>query len=323
MFRQLQLFALLSSMLVTALVQAAPPASGCPVTDAEALEWLSRMSHSLRETSYRGVFTYQQGGSTQAMRISHAVAGNVEHEQITRLSGDSVRVERTAHPLDCIHPGHRLVRLGDTYRQQGESCGLATSYDLRMAGTHRIAGRDAVIINVLPRDRFRYGYQIALDQETGLLLKTQTVAGDGRVLERFQFAEIQIGDAAGSGTDVELIHRAPHRHGYERPAAPATALAWSVNWLPEGFVITDDIAASGHNKTFTDGLANFSVFLEPLPQMPAPGAGMARQGGTTSYSRGVDLSGRPVLITVLGEIPAGTARQVADSVSWVTTQPSR
>jgi len=323
LFRRLKPAVLIAAMSLATLVQAAPPASRCPVTDAEALAWLSRMSHSLRETSYRGVFTYQHGGSTQAMRISHAVAGNVEHEQITRLSGDSVRVERTAHPLDCIHPGHRLVRLGETYNQEGAGCGLAASYDVRMAGAHRIAGRDAVIINVLPRDRFRYGYQIALDEETGLLLKTQTVAGDGRVLERFQFAEIQIGDAEGSGTDVELIHEAPHRHGRERPAAPDSALAWSVNWLPEGFTITDDIAASGHNKTFTDGLANFSVFLEPMAQMPAPGAGMARQGGTTSYSRGVELSGRPVLITVLGEIPPGTARQVADSISWVTTQPSR
>ncbi|MEM0953992.1 MAG: MucB/RseB C-terminal domain-containing protein [Pseudomonadota bacterium] len=295
----------------------------CEVSDPEALRWLSRMSYSLRETSYSGVFTYQQGNAVQAMRITHSVAGNMENEQITRLSGENVRVQRMAHPLDCIHTGHRLVRLGDTYRRQNGQCGVAAHYDLRMAGTHRIAGRSAVIINVLPRDRFRYGYQMALDRDTGLLLKTQTVAEDGRILERFQFADLTIGDVSEPGTDVEVIHEAAHVLGGDRPAASDGSTPWTVRWLPEGFRLTEDIAGSEYNKTFTDGLASFSVFLEQMPDMELPGSGVARQGGTTSYSRGLKLSGQPVLITVLGEIPTGTARQVADSVAWTATVSSR
>ncbi len=295
----------------------------CPETNADALGWLNRMSHSLRETSYKGVFTYQHGAAVQTLRISHSVKGNIESEQITRLTGKNVRVERTKHPLDCIHPGHKLVRLGDAYAAQRNNCGVAGVYQLQMAGSHRIAGREAVIINVLPRDRYRYGYQMALDKETGLLLKTQTVAADGRILERFQFADVEIGALETKGTAVELIHEAEHVHGASRPAAPAGSLPWSVGWLPKGFVLTDDIAGTGHHKTFTDGLANFSVFVEQMPSLNAPGDGMARQGGTTSYSRGLRLSGRPVLVTILGEIPPATARQVADSVSWSATVSAR
>ena len=44
------------------------------------------------------------------------------------------------------------------------------------------------------------------------------------------------------------------------------------------------------------------------------GEGVARSGGTTSYTRGMRLSGQPVLVTVIGEVPVNTARMVADSI---------
>jgi sigma-E factor negative regulatory protein RseB len=282
-----------------------------------ALRWLDKMSHSLRETSYQGVFTYQHGAAVQSMRISHSVAGNIEQEQVTRLTGNGARVRRAEHPLDCIHPGHRLVRIGDLYRRDDGGCGVAGYYQLQLAGEHRIAGRDAVIINVVPRDIYRYGYQLALDEETGLLLKSQTVAQDGRVLERFQFADIAIGEVEQDGTRVDLLHEAGHSHGAGRQPALSSTPPWNVAWLPGGFMLTDDIGGTSHNKSFTDGLAIFSVFVEVAPQLSEPGAGLARQGGTTAYTRGMEVSGRRVLVTVLGEVPVNTARRVADSLRWV------
>ncbi len=295
---------------------AAPTLAECPAADREAMRWLDRMSHSLRETSYRGVFTYQHGGAVQAMRISHSVSGNMEREEITHLTGKDLRVVRTEHPLDCIHPGHKLVRLGSNFQGSGDDCGLSAHYRLKVAGGHRIAGRSAVIINVIPRDSYRFGYQMAVDRGTGLLLKTQTVAKDGRILERFQFADLEIGDVDMEGTEVDVIRHAPHDHGVLRPPPDPDAMAWNVGWLPAGFTLTDDIANTGHDKSFTDGLAIFSVFVERVPEMESPGEGVARQGGTNAYTRGRSLSGQPVLITVLGEVPMTTARRVADSVSW-------
>jgi sigma-E factor negative regulatory protein RseB len=288
----------------------------CEPGDTEALNWLDRMSHSLRETSYSGVFTYQNGSAVQTMRISHSVRGNVESEHLTRLTGAETRVVRTRHPLDCIHPGHKLVRIGQTYQGAGNECGLAAHYRLQMAGSRRIAGRDAVLMNVLPRDQYRYGYQIALDRATGLLLKSQTVAEDGKVLERFQFADVSIGMVHAEGTRVEVIHEAAHPHGAKRAPVPASSRGWTVRWLPAGFMMTDDVEHTVHNRTYTDGLATFSVFVEPLPRLDSPGAGQARQGGTTVYTRGLLISGAPALVTVLGEVPVNAARRVADSVAW-------
>ena len=47
-----------------------------------------------------------------------------------------------------------------------------------------------------------------------------------------------------------------------------------------------------------------------------PGEGVVQQGSTLSYTRGMRLADRPVLVTVVGEVPVNTARMVADSLRW-------
>jgi len=300
---------------IVCLALAGPSWSACNPGDEKALQWLDRMSHSLRETSYRGVFTYQHGNSVQAMRISHSVNGNIESEEVSRLNGDSATVVRTEHPLDCVHPGHKLLRLGSLYAAEGDSCGMADYYQLKMSGVRRVAGRPAAFIKVLPRDMYRYGYLLAIDTETGLLLKTQTVSLDGTVLERFQFAEIRIGEVPLEGTQVDVIHHAEHAHGDDKSRSVSkTAEPWRVSWLPVGFQLTEGAESSHYEKTYTDGLAVFTVFLEDLPELRQPGDGRARQGGTTAYTRGMLVDQQPTLVTVLGEVPVSTARMVADSV---------
>jgi sigma-E factor negative regulatory protein RseB len=315
--RSVTITAVLSLTVTLGLGSAGAAFAECAANDAEAVKWLNRMSHSLRETSYRGVFTWHHGGTVQTMRISHSVRGNMESEQITRLTGTSARVVRTEHPLDCIHPGHRLVRIGRHYTGSGEDCGVAAYYRLQMAGSSRVAGREAVVMNVLPRDNYRYGYRLALDRETGLLLKTQTVARDGQVLEQFQFADVHIGDVEDGGMRVEVVHEAAHVHGSPRPPGAEGTVRWTVRWLPDGFMMTDDVEGTSYNRTYTDGLASFSVFVEPVAGLRQEGSGQAREGGTTAYTQGLLISGKPALVTVLGEVPVNTARRVADSIAWV------
>ena len=87
--------------------------------------------------------------------------------------------------------------------------------------------------------------------------------------------------------------------------------------MAAAWLYATDAAADGTaRRTYTDGLAVFSVFLEELGREIRPGEGVVRSGGTTSYTRGMDLTGQPVLITVIGEVPVNTARMVADSVAW-------
>jgi sigma-E factor negative regulatory protein RseB len=306
----------LQALLATLSIATAGVAGAavCPEADATALSWLDKMSRSVRQVSYNGVVTLQRGDDMQVMQVSHSVEGGTISERLTELTGQGAQVERANHPLECIHPGHKLLRIGADL--QAGRCGIAQHYRFSVTDGERVAGRQAVRIRIEPRDMYRFGYVMELDRETALLLKAETVGRGEKILEKFQFANLSYSGQIIEGTEVDLVHEAQHPHPQ---AAVSTALAgseWSVGWVPRGFIFTDTPPGSGGRRTYTDGLTVFSVFLEELGQEIRPGEGVVRRGSTLSYTRGMHLTGQSVLITVIGEVPVNTARMVADSVDW-------
>lgn len=299
--------------VVSLLLATRAGAGPCPEADSEALAWLDKMSRSSQQVSYHGVVTFQRGEDMQAMEVSHTVANGLATERLTELTGQGAEVVRVDHPLECVHPGHLLLQIGSEL--QAGRCGVAEYYRFSVVPGQLVAGRQAVQIRIQPRDMYRYGYRMELDRETGLLLKSETVGRGDKVLERFQFASLSFSPGNSAGGDGHPVHEALH----PPPAAPSEVLAagpgWQVNWLPLGFMPTDPGTAGGDRRTFTDGLAVFSVFLEKLNGDIRPGEGVVRTGGTTSYTRGMHLAGHPVLVTVIGEVPLNTARMVADSIA--------
>lgn len=303
-------------LAAAATLPAVTLAASCPGADPEALQWLDRMSRSSHQTAYHGVVTLHRGGEDmQVMQISHSVSGDSSSEQLTKLTGQGAQIVRESHPLDCVHTGHRLLQLGASLGA-GE-CGVAEYYRFDVSQGERIAGRQAVRIRVEPRDMYRYGYLMELDRETGLLLKSSTLGRGDLVLERFQFANLSYGSPMPSSADVEVVHEAAHSLPDSAMSTADISGAWAIGWLPRGFVLTDSPQPeSSGRRTYTDGLAAFSVFLEPLSREIRSGEGIAREGSTLSYTRGLSLDGQPVLVTVIGEVPVNTARMVADSVRW-------
>ncbi len=237
----------------------AAPDIACPEADAEALGWLDRMSRSLHEVNYHGVVTLQRGDDLQVMQVSHSVTNGSSTERLTQLTGQGAQVERVDHPLECVHPGHKLLQLGADLK--AGNCGIALHYRFSVGEGERVAGRQAVRIRIEPRDMYRYGYVMELDRETALLLKTQTLGRGDAVLERFQFANLSFQDQSPDGADVEVIHEALHPHPMTQTTGPTASNPWRVAWVPSGFTATDDPPPNSGRRTYTDGLAVFSVFL--------------------------------------------------------------
>lgn len=306
---------LITGLAATTLLGAARvAAASCPAADLEALAWLDKMSHGIQQVSYHGVVTYQRGDDLQAMQVSHSVANGVATERLTELTGQGAEVVRVDHPLECIHPGHKLLQVGE--QLQAGQCGVAEYYRFSVAGGELVAGRQAVRILIEPRDMYRYGYIMELDRETGLLLKSATIGRGDKVLEKFQFASLSYSPDTAADGGKRLVHVTEHPHPEESQLTIGTqGLPWRIEWLPEGFTATDNPSAAGERRTYTDGLAVFSVFLELLSGDIRAGEGVVRNGGTTSYTRGMHLNDQSILVTVIGEIPLNTARMVADSIA--------
>ena len=301
--------------LLMLLVASPGTAASCPTADTEALAWLDKMSRGLQQTNYHGVVTFQRGDDMQAMQVSHSVVDGLDTERLTELTGQGAEVVRVNHPLECVHPGHRLLQVGMDIK--AGRCGVAEYYRFSVVPGELVAGRKAVQIRIEPRDMYRYGYIMELDRETGLLLKSQTVGRGKKILEKFQFASISYAPDTGSSGEAALVHVAEHPHPDAGPPPENIAEAWTVKWLPQGFTSTEGPALHSGRRTYTDGLAVFSVFLERLSGEIRPGEGTIRTGGTTSFTRGMHLAGQSVLVTVIGEVPLNTARMVADSIKGV------
>lgn len=282
--------------------------------DAEARALVEKMSHSLREQNYSGIFTYQYGSTIESLNIEHTVVDGVENETLMHLSGNRHMVVRQAHPLNCVHPGHRLLQAAG---QLEVDCGMASHYKFEVTGRERLAGRNAVKLRISPQDTFRYGYRLAVDEGSGLLLKSQIMGHDGEMLERFEFADLNVGAAPS----LEDLQPGDHLAHHPAPAAGRSAAddGFAVGWVPAGFQrTTQDSDQVAHVRTFTDGLAVFSIFLEPNRRLPAAavgGAGTAHQGATTAYTRVAKIGSGSWLITVIGEVPVNTARRVAESIT--------
>ena len=119
----------LPGVVFTTLLLASPAAqsAACSGADAEALRWLDKMSRSNNQVSYHGVVTFQRDNDDmQVVQVAHSVAGDTTSERLTQLTGQGAEVVRKNHPLDCIHPGHKLLRLGQQLR--GGQCGIADHY---------------------------------------------------------------------------------------------------------------------------------------------------------------------------------------------------
>ena len=314
-------------LCLSGLLQASPALA----TADAAEQLLDRMSHSYRELNYQGSFTFQQGDKLESLRMAHAVINGKEYERLDSMDGGQREIIRRGHRLSCLHPGHQLLRFypqQQTQKQkQGESAAVAQYYEFHVTGKGRIADRTTVNIQVSPKDTHRFGYRLSLDEASGLLLRSELLGPQDKILERFQFVDIRIGEPIAldvfqsADGSYQAHHAAPQASA--KQSLVVAEKSWAVSWLPGGFTetvanlkfVSDDMAS------FTDGLAVFSVFLErdvDVAKMAAGIEGSARQGATIAYSRALLLAGHPHRVTVVGEIPAQTAQQIAQSVVLVS-----
>lgn len=273
-------------------------------------DWLSKMSRSHRELSYRAVVTHQLDEQMASYRLTHVIADGREFEFLEPLDSGSAGLSRRGHSINCVHPAEQMVRAGSGGN------GLARFYDLAVSGTGRVAGRDAVIVHITPRDVYRLGYQLALDRASGLPLRSEIRGAQGKVLERFQVVTMDIGavgDVKVPAGGREVSHS--HPLSVEESGGLLQRLSWRPEWLPAGFVLaqTGDQSQSDNALSFTDGLAMFTVFVEPAQGKAVKESAM-RHGASLMYRQ--QLPGKPFVATVVGEIPVLTARQVAKSIRW-------
>lgn len=275
----------------------------------DAREWLERMSYAHREMSYQGIVSYQVDDRLSSYKFTHSVVGDSEFEELSPLDSGSHELVRSGHSINCVHPAERLLR-----NDEGQNGSLGQYYTLSMGEPGRVAGRDVITLDIIPRDVFRLSFHLALDAMTAIPLKTETRDQAGKVLERFQFMMFEMGAAQerAVSTDAREV-----KHGEVVPARAAAAvladMPWQPQWIPGGFTLAQPSEPAQEALSFTDGISMFSVFMESADSFAStPVAASMRSGATVSYT--YPIPGQNYVTTVMGEVPLLTAEQVAKSV---------
>ena len=305
-------------ILVTSLMLGGLLATSAMAADAQG--WLQRLSQAESKQSFQGTFVYERNGNLSTHSIWRQVEpGGSVRERLLRLDGMPQELLRVNGRAQCVNgPIASAVVDDQVWPAHGVDIKqIEQWYDLRLNGESRVAGRAAVILALLPRDQHRYGVELYVDKETGLPLKSLLVNDRGMLLERFQFTQLDTANVQPAAVLQPSTDCTPVR--VVKTRTPSVE-SWRSGWLPPGFnlsavtqqrspVSTDSVDC----LVYDDGLARFSVFLEPLHDVAVADA-RNQLGPTVAVSRRLTTDDGDVMVTVVGEIPLGTAERVAMSM---------
>ncbi len=309
------------------------PASQAPPAEAPTLsvvEWLQRMHSASRQRSYVGTFVVSAArGDLSSARIWHVCEGDLQLERVDALSGPPRSTFRRNDRVMTFLPDAKVVK-----SEKRESLALFPNlsgspdsslndfYSVRVLGKDRVAGFDADVVNLVPRDAMRFGYRIWSERRSGLVMKLQTLDGEGRVVEQSAFSELQL-DAPVKAHALSQMMDATAGYRIEKSELERTtplAEGWTLKNPVDGFrpasCYRRTLGGSPTGEramqwTFSDGLASVSLFIEPYDAQRQPKEVLMVLGATYTMTRRLVDKGGDWWLTAVGEVPPQTLEAFA------------
>lgn len=307
-----------------ALALFAAPLRAGPVDNAT---WLQRLREAAQHRNFQGTLVHSVGGMVSSSRVAHFGDNGHQYERMEMLDGQMRRVFRHDDVVLTLWPDRRVAVIEQ--REPGTTMPVLMRarpdehvferYELRPQGADRVAGHEADVYLLQPRDGLRFAQRLWMESQSSLPLRVDLIGPDGRVLESAAFSEINLGVKPQAESVLRPMRKL---EGYrvQRTALARTRLeaeGWTAPDVP-GFeqrscvkrVLSDvgEEGAAGETlqTVYADGLTHVSLFIEPYrgdhqrPMQTAIGAThtlMLRQGSWW--------------ITVVGEVPMATLQKFA------------
>ena len=299
----------------------------------EPQKWLERVNQALTTLNYDGVFSHWQGGRVETLRIIHRVQNGTVTERLVSLDSSGREFIRKGPELACYLPDQRTVLVE---RQSPATLLLGSLpnfdantsefYDIKAVRRTRLLGRKTQLIAVTPKDEYRYGYRLWVDEATGTPLRTELCNAQGQVIEQVVFASISWPDRIPDSMfkpdfSTEGFQWLRAQSG---PVTAGSQVTWGAIHLPPGFHLSVRAAQKMpglpdpvDHLVFTDGIASVSVFVEQRTHSDHVLSGSVQVGSSSTFATIID--GHPV--TAVGEVPPQTVRFIANSVAEQRAAP--
>jgi sigma-E factor negative regulatory protein RseB len=314
-------------------------ASRDPLVDAREMRaWLAKMHEAAKTRSYTGSLVVMNRQGMASSKVARFCVGPDTYEQVDLLDGikrSQLRHNTTVH---TIYPDQRVASVEtrdafDSFPQlvRADSWRMADYYELRLQGEERVAGHLSRVLLLQPRDSYRLPQRLWAEEKSGLLLKTQILAANGEVLEQSAFSEVSLNPPSQAERIKGAIKRL-EKFNIEKVPQKRVSLK-QAGWqfaqvkLP-GYKEVDCNLRMMHSApifveikpvsdarevlhcAFSDGLASFSMFIEPATR-DQPSSEQFRLIGAT---HSITLVKQDSLVTLVGEVPRATLAAFAQAL---------
>ncbi len=304
-----------------------------PVSEPGAIQLLNEMTQAMKKTDYAGTYVHLRGDQIDTTKLWHRATAKGEQERLQTMSGEPREVIRHGNHCECEWPLRKEVVFGDFPSVRSRLSGarfdhpetLDANYHIVNLGLSRVADHACHLVGLVPRDQFRYGYKLCIDNESRLLLRMSIYNDQGRPIEHDFFTEIHFrpqGDATPSQDWPDIPMDTPQtippgykvvERGQSQPAEPLQPeQGWIVSPDLPGYTTKSRVwrinPVTGHrfeHMVVTDGLSTASVFVEDMPQPKALDPDAAKYGMNIAV-RQVG----PVRLTVIGDLPMAAVEQI-------------
>lgn len=300
------------------------------VPASEARQWLARMQQAARSGNYIGTLVYSSQGQLSSSRVWHFRVGDKTYERLDSLDGRQQRILRVDDQVHTLWPQGKMAVIETRQNLAGWSTTpqkvdplALESYRLLRERVARVAGREAQVLLLEPRDALRYAQRLWADLTTGLLLRADVLAaspGAGVTLESHGFSELE---QDVRPDPAQVMRQFDQLEGYRvhRPVQRAATLdgeGWAIARPVAGFRLAGCLKrgmAGGDGESvlqvvFTDGLMPVSLFIEAYRPERHRQSMQAQRGATAALS--VRRGGH--WLTVVGDVPPETLALFADAL---------
>ncbi len=292
-----------------------------------AVEWIQSMSEAMRNLSYRGNFVYMHENQLESMSITHTRSESGEKERLLSLNGEAREVIRDDENLTCIWPASRKVVV-DFSRKKNFSPifipdnieKISQLYSLEMAGKDRIAGQQVTVVQIKPKDQYRYGLKFWINRENHLMMKSNLINDKNQVVEQVMFTNLELLKnpdqvEINSVPSIDENYTLVRFHSGANSGQVSSDASWQIRDIPAGFrqesiLKRHDLATNQYiyQMVYTDGLASLSIFIEK--QSSQLKLGKTSMGAVNAYIRHLN----EYMVTAIGEVPEITVKSMAEAI---------
>jgi sigma-E factor negative regulatory protein RseB len=291
-------------------------------------QWLARLQEAAGQRTYTGTFVVTAADRLSSARIWHVSEGAQQMERVDALSGVPRSVFRRNDEVLTLLP---QTRMGISEKRQSlgqfpdwlsrADASIAQYYALRPVGLERVAGWEADVARLMPKDAWRFGYRVWTERTSGLVLKLQTLGLDQTVLEQAAFSDLQLASSISMGKLSAMMNEV---QGYrikksELVTTTADQEGWDWKATVPGFKLVSchkrEIGQGAVNSpamqcVCSDGLASVSVFIEPF-DASRHGRPMSHDAFSMGATRMQMQRIGDWWLTAVGEVPQPALQQLA------------